>query len=200
MYAAIAASSRRRGGLPPEAEGYRSIRIKPVSLRSCGASGDTPAPKRLRPPGQGGLPPEAEGYRSIRITSVSLRSCGASGDTPAPKRLRPPGQGGLPPEAEGAGWRRGRDSNPRRAMNPQRFSRPPLSTTQPPLRERSIRAPLIPRRRWRANRLVRGGIGRTNPPPPWRGRSRRPAIAGRRGWGGYMEISPVMTLPKAPPP
>ena len=30
-------------------------------------------------------------------------------------------------------WRRARDSNPRR-FNPQRFSRPPLSTTQPALR------------------------------------------------------------------
>ncbi len=31
-------------------------------------------------------------------------------------------------------WRRGRDSNPRRAFNPYSLSRGALSTTQPPLR------------------------------------------------------------------
>ena len=31
-------------------------------------------------------------------------------------------------------WRRGWDSNPRWTVNPRRFSRPVLSTTQPPLR------------------------------------------------------------------
>ena len=31
-------------------------------------------------------------------------------------------------------WWRGRDSNPGRATNPRWFSRPVLSTTQPPLR------------------------------------------------------------------
>src|SRR5512142_2119410 len=35
------------------------------------------------------------------------------------------------------GWRRGWDSNPR-ALAGQRFSRPPLSTAQPPLRAPSV--------------------------------------------------------------
>ena len=64
-------------------------------------------------------------------------------------------------------WRRGWDSNPR-TLTGQRFSRPPLSTTQPPLRCAGI--VLLPSR---GHKTRRGGLLQGDGRPGLRGRTAR---------------------------
>ena len=91
--------------------------------------------RRLTP--QGGRSHAARAARYSPRSFGSLRDPSAEPESnqrvrpqlPHPAHKKPPYKGGF-----FMCWRRGRDSNPRRAFNPYSLSRGALSTTQPPLR------------------------------------------------------------------
>ena len=134
---------RRREKKPGETEKPSSYRValdngwqlylvnQPPRLDSCGAS-----PRRCATAGCG----SSAASRRIRRSSpwwCRPRTRGASTTSSAPacrswsiRRAEP----GIRRDGE---WRRGWDSNPR-TLAGQRFSRPPLSTAQPPLRDAAV--------------------------------------------------------------
>ncbi len=128
----------------------------------------------------------AHSLRSLRVVSSGCAVLGSNRwlriytPLPIPNRLGPAGPGDLQ-------WRRGWDSNPRRATNPCWFSRPVHSTALPPLRGRDGHATANCRRR---EHLIQqssiyvdyrsGGIDSARPCVSPLGRASRVQIRSRR--------------------
>ncbi len=113
--------------------GARTSCSPPLTQLSYGRS------TRFQTGGEGGITRRSapRPSRRRRFAAASLAGLAGSGSNPRSWWLRTRQSRSFHRYPFGASlerWRRGRDSNPRRAFNPYSLSRGALSTTQPPLR------------------------------------------------------------------